>query len=177
MACPLAAGRLTRTGSGASDLGGSVRGPSRCVKVLLGQEIMPALNTAPLATAVPSLVRRRVQSYPDLQSHSLLVVSPERLHLAPLDQTPDAAAAAAAETGTNPDELLGPLATAVDLDAIRRVKVDLLANAVTVEHAAGGLEAKQLALAFSSPEAADACFMRLWRQLGDRCELLPYRKD
>ena len=138
---------------------------------------MPAAHTDTSVHApVTAQSRRRVWAHPDLTSHSLLVLTSDRLYLAPADASPDPELVAAAEAGADPDELLGPDATVLELSSIRRVKLDLLANELTI-HSAGATGPNPLTLGFASPEAADACFTKLWRQLGDGCELLPYRRD
>jgi hypothetical protein len=94
------------------------------------------------------------------------------MYLAPLAGEPDPEAADAAEHGADLDELLGPQATTIDLADVGRVRLDLLANSLTVEYGRG-----RLTVAFATPEAADACFTRLWRRLGEGCQLVPYRRD
>jgi len=137
---------------------------------------MPATSPGPFHAAVTGQARRRVWARPDLQSHPLLVLTSDRLYLTPADAAPDPELVAAAEAGADPDELLGPEATVVELGSIRRVKLDLLANELTI-HSASAAGPNSLTVVFASPEAADACFTKLWRQLGDGCRLLPYRRD
>jgi hypothetical protein len=148
---------------------------------------MPALNAHPPGTAVTvaaltGTARRRVWKHPDLQSHSLMVLTPDRLHLAPLAGDPKPEAVAAAEQGADLDDLLGPLATVVELATVRRVKLDLLTNSLVVEYrpTGGGTErlaASRLTVVFATPDEADVCFSKLWRRLGDTVQLLPYKRD
>jgi hypothetical protein len=138
---------------------------------------MPALNPSPLDAAVPGRTRRRVWKHPELKSHSLLVLTFDRLHLAPLAGDPKPETVAAAEAGADLDDLLGPLATEVVLAAVRQLRLDLLANSLIVEYAAGAHGHSRLTITFATPEAADACFTKVWRRLGDGFELLPFRRD
>ena len=137
---------------------------------------MPATIPGPFHAAVTGQARRRVWARPDLQSHSLLILSADRLYLSPIDATLESELVAAAEAGADPDELLGPDATVLELGSIRRVKLDLLANELTIR-SGGATGPNPLTVVFASPEAGDACFTKLWRQLGDGCHLLPYRRD
>src|SRR5437763_1236865 len=56
---------------------------------------MPAPNAPPLEAAVPGRTRRRAWKHPELRSHSLLVLTLDRMHLAPLagDPKPETVAA------------------------------------------------------------------------------------
>ncbi len=139
---------------------------------------MPALVApSPLEVAVPARDRRRVWAHPDVVSHSLVVLTYDRLYLTPLAGTPKRATLAAAEGGTDLNLVVGPLATVVDLATVRRVKLDLLANTLVVEHHVTGTECTRLTVTFATTEAADACFTKVWRRLGGGVELVPYRKD
>jgi hypothetical protein len=135
---------------------------------------MSALNPPPpLEVAVSGHTRRRVWKHPELKSHSLLVLALDRMHLAPLTGDPKPETIAAVEGGADLDDLLGPLATVIDLTTVNHVKLDLLSNSLVVEYAGRG----RLTVVFATPEAADACFTKLWRRLGDRCRLVPYKRD
>ena len=57
------------------------------------------------------------------------------------------------------------------------MKLDLLTNSLAVESGGGRAGRTRLRVVFATPEAADACFTKLWRRLGDGFELLPYRRD
>jgi hypothetical protein len=138
---------------------------------------MPALNAPPLETAVPGSTRRRLWKPAELKSHSLLVLTMDELRLAPLSGPPRAETVAAVEDGGDLDDLLGPLATAVELASVHGVKLDLLTNTVVLDYSGAGRGGSRLTVVFTTPEAADACFTRLWRRLGEGCELLPYRRD
>jgi hypothetical protein len=135
---------------------------------------MPVAYQDPPETELPGANRRRVWARPELASHALAVLTFERLHLAPPGgPAPDAAAV---EAGGDLAEQLGPGAVAIDLADVRRLRLDLLANAITIDHAAGG-RAGRLTVAFASPEAADACFTKVWHRLGGGFQLQPYRRD
>jgi len=138
---------------------------------------MPAANYCPLETAVPSLTRRRVWAHPELRSHSLLVLTFDRLHLAPLAGPPKPGAVAAVEAGADLDDALGPLATVVDLISVRRARLDLLTNSLVLDYVVGGGGTRRLRVEFATPEAADACFTKAWRRLGTGFRLEPYRRD
>jgi hypothetical protein len=131
---------------------------------------MPELKeySPPIEVAKPA--GRRVWSNPDIQSHSLLVLTLDGLHLAPLTGPPREEAVAAAEAGADLDELLGPFATAIELASVSRVKLDLLSNSLAIEYSRGHAKS-QIILTFASPESADTCFSRIWRRLGEGCQL------
>jgi hypothetical protein len=141
---------------------------------------MPALTSPPAflpsATTEAGLVRRRVWKAPEVRSHSLVVLTLPRLYLSPMTGEPKPETVAAIERGGDMDAILGPLATAVDLIAIRRVRLDLVINTLHVEYQAGQGKAKT-AIRFATSEAADTAFSKLWRRLGDEFKLKPFRAD
>jgi hypothetical protein len=134
---------------------------------------MPVAYQNPPETELPGVNRRRVWAHPELASHALAVLTFERLYLAPPGSQPDVGAA---DAGGDLGTLLGPDAVAIDLADVRRLHLDLLANAITIDHAKGD-PAERLAVTFSSPEAADACFTKMWHRLGGGFQLQPYRRD
>ena len=140
---------------------------------------MQAVNTLPLPleTTLPGHIRRRVWSHPELSSHSVVVLTFDRLYMAALTGSPKPELMAAIESGADLDELLGPLTTVIDLPAIRQLSLDLLTNSLNVEYSGNGSAKGRLRLTFSNPEAADACFTKIWRRLGDGFQLVPYKKD
>ncbi|MBN9121784.1 MAG: hypothetical protein J0I06_22030 [Planctomycetes bacterium] len=138
---------------------------------------MPVANANLLETTLPGANRRRVWAHPEAKSHSLVVLTFDRLLAAPLAGAPRPEVVAAAEGGGDLDELLGPLAVVVDLAAVRDVKLDLLSNSLAVEYAKGGLGTGRLTVVFANPESADSCFTKLWRRLGDGHTLRPYKRD
>jgi hypothetical protein len=139
---------------------------------------MPALTThQPSATAPPGLARRRVWAAPAVRSHSLVVLTLPRLYLAPPAGEPKPETVAAIERGGDLEAILGPLATVVDLAAVRRVRHDLLTNTLHVEYAVGGRGLATAVVTFATAEAADAAFGKLWRRLGDGFTLTPFRAD
>lgn len=137
---------------------------------------MPAVEILPSNTELPGLVRRRVWSYPELTSHSVAVLTLRRLHLAPLAGEPKQTVLAAIDKGMDLEKLLGPLTTVVDLTSVRGVKLDLLTNSLTIEYDAAGHAAIRVTLAFSTADAADKFFSKLWRRLGEEYKLLPYKR-
>jgi hypothetical protein len=138
---------------------------------------MPVLNSTPLDTTIPGHTRRRLWSHPELSSHSVLVLTFDRFYLAPLAGTPKSATLAAIEAGADLDDLLGPLTTVIDLDNIRQLRLELVANSLTIEYEGRGLKRSRVRLTFATPEAADACFTKIWRRLGDDYQLAPYKRD
>ena len=138
---------------------------------------MPALLPQPSATTPPGLARRRVWAAPDVRSHSLVVLTLPRLYLAPPTGAPKPETVAAIERGGDVEAVLGPLTTAVELAAVRRVRLDLLTNTLHVEYAAGDRGQAGVAVTFATAEAADAAFSRLWRRLGNEFALKPFRAD
>lgn len=128
-------------------------------------------------TTLPGTTRRRMWSSPELVSHSILVLTFTKLHLAPQAGTPKPEFLTAVETG-DIDKLLGPLAVVVDLMTVRRVKLDLLTNSLIIEYLKGGLgTTSRQTITFATAEAADSCFTKLWRRLGESFQLQPYKRD
>jgi hypothetical protein len=114
----------------------------------------------------------RVWAVPLVRSHGLVVLAADRLVLAGPGGPPLPQLRATAESGGDLDGLLGPQDTCVELTDIRRASFDLPANAMTLD-----CGTTQVTVVFATPDAADACFTKLWRQLGKGCSLLPYRRD
>jgi hypothetical protein len=133
---------------------------------------MPALKAYPPPIELTQPARRRVWSHPELQSHSLMALTLSDLYVVPLTEPPRADIVEAAESGADVDEILGPLATVVPLSAVHRAKLDLLANTLLLEYWCGR-SSLHVGLKFASPEAADACFSRIWRGLGEGCRVQP----
>lgn len=138
---------------------------------------MPVVDASTIETALPGTSRRRVWAHPEVMSHSLVVLTFQRLHAAPLAGSPRPEVLSAVEAGHDLDELLGSLAVVIDLVSVRQVKLDLLANSLVVEYSKGGQSTGRLTLVFATPEAADACYTKLWRRLGDSFKLQPYARD
>lgn len=138
---------------------------------------MPVLTAyrPPIDVGRPS--KRRVWSFPELKSHSLLVLTLDALYLAPNTGEPRPAMVSAAEDDGDLDELFGPLATVIELAAVQRAKLDLLANTLTLDIVRAQHTASRIVLTFATPEAADSCFSRIWRRLGEGCQLLSHRPD
>jgi hypothetical protein len=143
---------------------------------------MPALNS-PLNDTVevkalgPAPSKRRVWSEPELTSHSLLVLTPERLYLASLGSAPRPETVASIAADGDVDELLGPLATTVDLPGVHRVHLDLLNNSLAVDYFGRENTTRRATVTFSDHEAADACFTKLWRRLGNDVKLNDFQRD
>jgi hypothetical protein len=146
---------------------------------------MPGLKTAQkddtvevraLGASAPA-AKRRVWSQPELTSHSLVVLTFDRVYLAPLAGDPKPETLAAVQAGADLDKLLGPLATTIDLVAVRRLKLDLLTNSLIVEYLGRGHEVGRATITFATPEAADACFTKMWRRLGDGMQLGDHQRD
>lgn len=116
-------------------------------------------------------------THPEVESHSLVLLTFDQLHVVPLADAPDTDVVAAIEAGDDIDVLLGSSTVAIDLIAIRQLKLDLLANAIKIEYVNGGISTSQLTVTFTTPEAADTCFTKIWRRLGDGFQLQPYARD
>jgi hypothetical protein len=138
---------------------------------------MPVAHASSLDITPPGTTRRRVWVHPEVKSHSLVVLTFDRLQVMPLAEAPKPEVVAAVESGGDLTELLGPSAVDIDLDAVRQVKLDLLTNSLLIEYAKDGTNTTQLTVTFTSSEAADACFTKLWRRLGDAFQLQPYQRD
>lgn len=137
---------------------------------------MPVLNAIPLETTLPAHTRRRLWTHPEVTSHSALVLTFDRLYLAPLAGAPRPELAVAIEAGAELDVVLGPLAVVLDLVTVRDLSLDLLTNSLTVEYASS-MGTSRVRVTFATPEAADGCFTKLWRRLGEEFELAPYQRD
>ena len=137
---------------------------------------MPALDVYPSDTEIFGLVKRRVWGYPELRSHSVMVLTARRLHLAPLAGEPNPEALAAIDKGIDLEKILDPLTTLIDLDTVRRLNLDLLTNSLVVEYTAAGHTAARATVVFQNADDADACFSKLWRRLGGTFTLAPYQR-
>ena len=138
-------------------------------------------------TGIPGLTRRRVWSAPAVLSHSLLALTFQKLHLAPAGANVRPDVIAAIQTGADLEQTFGPFGTVVELAKVSRVLFDLLANALTLEysHAEGSgairLQGRapkaRVVIEFADHGTADEVYTKIWRRLGDRVELKPYRRD
>ena len=138
---------------------------------------MPSLAASLLETVIPGPTPRRIWQSPEVQSHALVLLTFDRLYLAPTGGQPSAGRVAALEKGAEIEAVLGPLATVVNLSAVRQAKLDLVTNSLALDYAVRGQGPSRMTVVFANPEAADACFMKVWRRLGKDFELLPYKKD
>ncbi len=139
---------------------------------------MHATRTAPpQETTAPGIARRRVWQAPAVRSHSLLCLTFARLYLAPENFVLPPDTPGAILNGADLDATLGPLATAIDLPTIQRVKLDMTTNTLTVDYRpltgprGGAKPAGQVQIEFESYEMADEVFTKLWRRLSDRMKL------
>ena len=137
-------------------------------------------------TTLPGLTRRRVWSAPAVLSHSLLALTFQRLYLAPAGQPVRSDIVKTIENGGDLESIFGPFGTVVELASINRVRFDLLKNSLTLEYPQyRGLAARprgdsaraQVVIEFANHEAADEVYTKIWRRLGDRMALRPYRRD
>lgn len=137
---------------------------------------MPVLHASTLETALPGSTRRRIWTHPEVKLHSLVVLTFDRLYATPLAGMPKPEVVSAIEAGGDLDELLGTYVV-IDLVTVRQLKLDLLTNSLVVEYAKDGLSTNRLTVTFTNPEAADACFTKIWRRLGKEFQLQPYKRD
>ncbi len=137
---------------------------------------MPVAEPSPFTTAL-SGGTRRTWAHPEVRSHSLVVLTPDRIYAAPLAGAPKPEMTAAVAAGGDLDDLLGALAVVIDLSSVRRLKHNLLTNALVIDYATGRAGTSQLTLAFTHAETADACYTKLWRRLGKDFQLRPYKRD
>lgn len=145
------------------------------------------LPTAAADTAIPGLTRRRTWAAPDVVSHSLLALTFHKLYLAPAGATVRPDTVASIDRGADLEAIFGPFGTVVDLSKVSRVRFDLLANSLTIVYprsggsgslrAGGNTAEARVVIGFSHHEAADEVYTKIWRRLGERVELLPYRRD
>lgn len=137
-------------------------------------------------TTLPGLTRRRVWSAPAVLSHSLLALTFQRLYLAPAGQPVRSDIVKTIENGGDLESIFGPFGTVVELASINRVRFDLLKNSLTLEYPQyrglavrprGDSARAQVVIEFANHEAADEVYTKIWRRLGDRMALKPYRRD
>lgn len=148
---------------------------------------MPGLKSSPNDTVVVRALdappaaaptKRRVWTQPELTSHALLVLTPERIALAAIGSEPRPEALAAITAGEGDvDDLLGPLATTIELAGVQRVKLDLVANTLVIDYTGRAYNTSRVTVTFATPEAADACFTKTWRRLGEGMRLNNYQRD
>lgn len=134
-------------------------------------------NVRPSETTIPGLTRRRVWANPDVRSHSLVVLTMVKLHLAPPAGTPRPELVQALDQGGDVEALLGPLSTVIELRTITRVRLNLLTNGLVVEYRADGVRPGRTVISMATAEEADALFTKLWRRLGEGFDLIPYQPD
>ncbi len=138
-------------------------------------------------TTLPGLTRRRVWSAPAVLSHSLLALTFQKLYLAPAGQPVRPDIAKTIENGGDLESIFGPFGTVVELASINRVRFDLLKNSLTLEYPQnrgqevsrprGDSARAQVVIEFANHEAADEVYTKIWRRLGERMALKPYRRD
>jgi hypothetical protein len=131
----------------------------------------------PSDTGIPGLTRRRVWTAPEITSHALAVLTLPRLYLAPPGGPPKPETVAALEKSLDIESLLGPLATAIEMTGIDRVRLDLMHNTVRIDYTTRERSRLKQSLVFSQPETADTVFSKIWRRLGAEFTLRPYRAD
>lgn len=136
-----------------------------------------ALGATTPSAPVASARKRRIWAHPELTSHSLMVLTPDQVYLSPLSGDPKSETLAAIAGGGDLDSILGSLATTIELASVTRVRLDLQNNALIIEYMGRGLGSSGITISFSTPEAADACFSKLWRRLGDGLKLDEYQRD
>ena len=129
-----------------------------------------------LGATPPGTSKRRIWSHPEVTSHSLVVLTPDRLYLAPLGSDPRPEAVAAISAGGDVEHLLGQLATSIDLVSVQRVMLDLLNNSLLIDHV-GRYSTSRATVTFATAESADACFTKTWRRLGDGMKLNNQQSD
>jgi hypothetical protein len=136
----------------------------------------------PVDTLRPGTTRRRVWQSPAVVSHSLLALTLTKLYLAPAGPPPKADAVTAILDGANLDDAFGPLALAIDLPAVRRVKLDLTANSLAIGYdptrgrpggsgVVGRTPRAEVVIAFADHATADEVYTKVWRRLGERVTL------
>jgi hypothetical protein len=145
-----------------------------------GLKIGPSTTTitaSPLDAARAAQARRRLWQHPDLTSHSLLVLTFEQVYLTSEAGIPKPEVVTAVEAGADLEQVLGSLAVVIDLVSVRRLRLDLQTNSLVIEYLGNGVSTSQQRVTFATPEAADACFTKIWRRLGSGFGLASYRRD
>src|SRR5262245_22459644 len=91
-----------------------------------------------LGATIPAPGKRRIWTSPELVSHSLMILTPEKVYLAPLGGELRTETLAAISNGGDMDSILGPLAIAIDLVAVSRMNIDLVDNSLAIEYLSRG---------------------------------------
>lgn len=125
------------------------------------------LAPSPSDTAVPGLAQRRIWKAPDLLSHSLVILTLPRLYLTPMTGAPKSEVLDQLLSVRMVDTFLGPLATIIDLQTVRRVKFELATFAITIDYFTANDPKARTIIRFATAEVADSFFAKLWRRLGD----------
>ncbi len=134
-------------------------------------KIQNEVGASPSDTTIPGLAQRRVWKSPEVTSHSIVVLTLPRLYLTPMTGTPKTEVIGQLQTVRRVDAFLGPLATAIDLHTVRRVKLELATFTVTIDYVTPHDPKARTIIRFASGEIADAFFAKLWRRLGDGFKL------
>lgn len=138
---------------------------------------MPRLNSYRAKPSPSALNKGRMWSHPEVNSHSLLVLTDEQLFAAPLLGVPKSELVSAINAGSDLETMLGSLSCMVNLASVRQLSLDLLNNLITIEYVGEENESRQLRLTFSSSKSADTCFTKIWRRLGEDLQLAPYKRE
>jgi hypothetical protein len=96
----------------------------------------------------------------------LLVLTAERIYLAPVGGEARPEMLASISSGGDLDAILGPLAIVIDLVTVSRMTIDLVENTLAIEYLSRGHETRRATVTFATAEAADACFTKMWRRAG-----------
>jgi hypothetical protein len=138
---------------------------------------MPFAVKSVLDTTLPGQTARQVWHGADLRSHALLVLTYSRLYVLPAGRAVTPGVLQAVKGQGDPDAVLGPAATVIELAALRRVVADLAADTVHLEAVGTGSGVKRVSLVFASAEVADAVFTGLWKKAGDGFHLTPFKLE
>jgi hypothetical protein len=133
--------------------------------------------TSPSDTTVPGLAQRRVWKAPEVTSHSLVVLTLPRLYLTPMTGEPKTEVVDHLQTVRLVDAFLGPLATVIDLHTVRRVKLDLATQTITLDHFTANDPRARSVIRFATAAGADSFFAKIWRRLGDGYQLKTHAPD
>lgn len=145
---------------------------------------MPTLRIppAPVDTVAPGLTRRRVWQAPAVRSHAMVALTLSRLYLAPASFKVSGAIVETILGGADLESVFGPLATVIDLPAVRKVTHDLLTNTLTLDYRpavasrSSTIPTGQVVIQFDTHEAADEVFTKVWRRIADRVKLVQDRR-
>lgn len=127
---------------------------------------------------LPTFNKHRVWSFPEIQSHAVVVLTASKMYIVPGNAAPPEDKVRQLENGADPVDLFGSFVTIVKLEFVKKVVHELLTNEVQLEmnvSSQSGAWISRVDLKFKESDSADAMFTKIWRRLGDQFVVRPDR--